>query len=75
MKCPECVTQNKASKLYVHGVKFQPQTYDPYWDEKENYHEHDPNRYPRDYYCSNGHRWTESLGVPCSAPECPYKGA
>lgn len=67
MKCDQCVSENKTSKVYDRGTSKQMLGHTPWYDEGGNYHVHGNLR--RTYYtCSNGHGWEVKWRPPC--PTC-----
>ncbi len=56
MKCPQCVKEGKASKLYYEYGTSTDMSVEYYYDEEGGHHRHDPNTHSEVYHCSNGHR-------------------
>lgn len=72
MKCPECITEGKKSRVTPGGSSITLAYYQPYYDEDGVYHHHDNNDISTDYSCSNGHRWVEHSTARCPAPDCDF---
>lgn len=65
MICPECLKENKESRVYP-GVSYSTcMYYFPYYDEKGNFHNHDSNITTTDYSCSNDHKFQTKRSGSC----------
>ena len=65
-QCPECQNDGKRSKLYVdEDILIESKPRVVFWDEDGRCHKHDPNVYPVDYKCSNGHMWAANRRNTC----------
>lgn len=62
MKCPECAANGQTSKVYVGHSTATLMASVPFYDEDGNYHHNDPNIYTTRYSCSNGHKFSKSIG-------------
>jgi hypothetical protein len=72
MKCPQCVIENETSSCFASNLVTSTAMggQKRYWDEKDVYHSHDPNRSTSSYHCSRGHRWTVTSRHRC--PGCDF---
>ena len=70
MKCAECETLGKRSRVVVGGSRTTLLGYSPYYDEEGLYHNHDPNTITTEYCCSEGHVWERRSKRQC--PSCSY---
>lgn len=60
MKCPECVKEDKKSRVYI-GVSYINAVYVPKWyDENGRLCSGPPAQSTTEYSCSNGHKWSET---------------
>jgi len=59
MKCPECVRENKKSKVYPGMMTRTAIYYPPYYDEYGKIHDPDRNITTVSYSCSRGHKWED----------------
>ncbi len=59
MICPECEKESKISKVYPGSSLMTLMYAAPFYDERGEYHHHDPNVITTTYKCTNGHAWTE----------------
>jgi len=67
MKCSECITEGKKSRI-TPGMSSTTLMYcAPYYDEEGLYHHHDSNITTTSYSCSNGHRWSNSHTGQCGS--------
>jgi len=71
MICPVCKKKGLSCIVSVHGGSQTLIYSEPYYDEEENWHYHDPNTTTSNYSCSNGHRWSVTVGGSCW---CGWKG-
>lgn len=72
-ECGQCVSEGRAST--VSAPTFGQATQIPWApfydkDDREKFHDHDPNRHTLTYTCSNGHQWTEDWYREC---RCGWK--
>lgn len=70
MKCPECVKEDKRSKVYPGGAFRTAMCIDHHYDENGKEHYHDPNCLTLSFSCSNGHSWAVSTYSKCN--NCNY---
>lgn len=75
MKCEQCVSEGKTSRVYEEGGGLTTLLgWSPYYDEDGKKHEHDPNGTVYSYRCSNGHKWSKVYRRKC--PSCGrFRGA
>jgi hypothetical protein len=73
MKCQQCVSEGKKSKVFIDGTFATAMSFNKYYDEDGEFHSHDPNRYTTSYHCSNGHHWDLTDYRPCPNPNCEKK--
>ncbi len=65
MICKECKKKGLKSKIYP-GVGSRTLLYcPPFYDEEGKLHDHDANTTTTDYFCSNGHKWSEKTTGSC----------
>lgn len=72
MKCPECIAEEKTSRVFPGGSSVTLLGHQPYYDEEGVYHSHDPNWFSTSYRCSNGHSWGDRHRNPCPTPGCEW---
>lgn len=66
MICPKCKEEGKTSRIAV-GVGVTTDMYfEPFYDEKGIYHDHDANAMSQSAECSNGHKL-----LVCGSKKCP----
>lgn len=65
MKCPTCVTEGEASRVYEGGSSSTAMYFAPFYDEEGRRHSHDGNRVTTQYRCSRGHSWASSRRGSC----------
>lgn len=72
MRCPECVESGRVSHVFDLGGSVTCMGHTPYYDERGEYHNHDPNWRDNSYRCSLGHQWSVSSRRRCTAPGCEF---
>lgn len=72
MKCLNCVTSGKKSRVTIGGSMSTLLGFQSYYDEEGQLHRHDPNYITTGYYCSEGHAWEERRRNPCPSDQCDY---
>lgn len=70
MKCKKCEEQGLLSWVENMGTISTLLEYNPYYDESDIYHIHNPNKFGTSYKCNNGHTWTINSFKKC--PNCDY---
>lgn len=70
MKCPVCQEKKLTSYVYPGAMVSTLLGFTPFYDEKGDYHIHNPNRTTVTYTCSNGHKWKVQQKSEC--PSCSY---
>lgn len=71
MRCPECDVSGQKSSVFIGLRTTTLMSWQDFYDEKGNFHHHDPNTTSTAYSCSNGHRWREDSQHCC--PTCEGK--
>ena len=64
-RCGLCMVDNKKSKIEIGPSHMTQMGIKRFYDEEGWYHVHDPNIETTNYYCSNGHEWTEQNQNKC----------
>ncbi len=72
MICPLCKEEGKKSEVFFEHSSTSCMGYSPHWDNKGNFHNHDPNPTKDHYHCSKGHHWQEEQERSC--PNCDWTG-
>lgn len=78
MKCPECERLGLRSRVYDSGSVWWMaedhirHNWNPYWDEDDVYHVHNPNIKNKSYECSNSHKFNTKFSDPCPASTCSF---
>ena len=73
MICPYCQAENKVSRVYPNDTgRMTCLGHMPYYDEKGNFHDHNPNCSTYEVSCSEGHRYSVLREKSC--PFCDWKG-
>lgn len=67
MKCPECITEGKKSKIFPGMSTVTAMYCAPFYDEDGKYHHHDLNTTTTSYSCSEGHDWSDSHQGQCGS--------
>lgn len=68
--CPECEKKGLESKVYPGTLITTLMGFSGFYDEKGEYHSHNPNTVTRSYSCSNKHRFSKKIPNSCS---CGWK--
>lgn len=73
MKCAECVSDGKTSKVYQgYGVTMPMGGPQFFWDEKGVQHIHDGDKTSWNYTCSEGHSFSVPVERSCPARGCSW---
>ena len=72
MRCPVCVEEGTASRVFEDGTRSTLMYCEPWYDEEGIYHHHDSNTLTTGLSCSNGHRFTRRGHAGCGAPGCGF---
>jgi hypothetical protein len=73
MICEKCKEQGKTSTIFITGSLQRPFPHQAHYNEEGVYHDHDPNKYPQGFECSNNHIWVTENPLPCPAEGCDFK--
>ena len=65
MRCPECIKEDKRSRVYIGGSTTTLMSTNSFYDENGDGHLHDPNTTLTEYRCNRGHHWTENEKYIC----------
>jgi len=65
MKCPTCEAEGKESFISHGSSDTTLMHYEPFYDEKGQFHNHNGNDVQTAYRCSNGHEWAEHSTSKC----------
>ena len=66
MICPQCKSEDKKSNVYPSPYSLTTSMCsNEFYDSDGKYHSHNPNTVSRQYSCSNGHNWGESIKGKC----------
>jgi hypothetical protein len=71
MKCPVCEEMDLKSKVFPGTQTTTLAMGESYYDEDGEWHDHDPNRTTRSFWCSQNHGWSTSSYRKC--PSCDYQ--
>lgn len=72
MRCKECDKERKRSILHIGTYSETGPVPHSYYDEDERYHFHSRNIREINYYCSRGHRYSESEKIKCPGEVSGY---
>lgn len=65
MICEECKKEEKKNILHIGLTTVTAMHFEPYYDEKGQYHYHNRNITTTYYKCSNGHEFTKNVSGSC----------
>lgn len=70
--CPTCKKLGQKSTITSQGNSSKCMSYFPYWDERGDYHSHNPNIITTIYKCSHKHTWSEQHLASCPQSKCDW---